>query len=266
MKKEELKKNWLLEHDGYKDIHKYSSDPVQVKRMVSDFNASLDRGLKRWECLRRKKEYRDNFERTLCEDKKVKGCLRTTLPKYVDPRIDCTELIGMMNTEGIWVSDFILNLADVSRDNPIRVKDPFNFTWIDEKDPPKLEVWHQNGNSKVVLGLKKSMEAVPRKLTLEIDLTFNKTDLLRSFELIISEYKQYCSRLMVFEHREPISWDRFNRAMKVYDLRGKKVKFTDMADKWAGPEDDFDSVVVQCKRDFKFAKDLIEGDGYRKIS
>jgi len=250
---------------------KYVRVPLILKKKEYAENCRIiERGIARWECIRRNKRFITLY-------KKNNEILRLGKNIQLTPDItkdNISKDIGKIKTrknkdgsvsflnkshENKYTAYFLFlkNLGHSEFLNNSSVKSQqlhaLVYDVLDKKDISKFsqeEIYN-------------FIDQIPKQVDLVIDLGYSKQEIMVDFEKQIDRWLTLYEAIGDRNTKRALDYANINRYLKVYDLKNSKSKptFSDIAERlYPGPSNkNLDSAIQQVKREYKRAKELING-------
>ena len=283
-KEEETKKSTQYDWEGLiRKIRKIRGDhdrdiksqrqirPLVIKEKEYLENAkTIARGLMRWECVRRNAQLRRLYREDndiLCLGGDI--CLTPETTKYeiskdiakINTRVNKDKSVTFLDRKSArkytayysFMSDlshspFLNNLAVHSKQMHAMV-----YEIVDKRDVAKYD-------RDVV---EKFISEIPTKVDFIIDFGYSKQEIMAAFEKQIDMWYRLHGAIGERNNKRALDYTNIERYLEVYDLKNGKSKptFFELAQKfYPGPSSkNLDSAIQQVKREYKRAKELING-------
>lgn len=250
---------------------KYQGRPlVLTQKQYFENNKIIARGLVRWECIRRNEQFRqlcDGDSKRLFLGKDIvltsqstKSQLSNELAK-IKTRIgkDKSVFFASRKNEHRYTAYFyfLKNLGHPPflANSPVYSKQlhALFYDLFDKKDIKKL-------SPEQVAGF---IAQVPRRVEFAVDFGYAKQEIVDSFEKQIDMWFRLNDAINARNTNRALDYSNIQRYLKIYDEKQDKsnLTFADLAQKYypGAASKNLDSAIQQVKREYKRAKELING-------
>lgn len=227
----------------------------------------IDRGLMRWECVRRNAQ----FQRLCQTDKALLdlGAGVVLLPQTTREAIELmfakikfkkgAKGVGFANREHAHkytaLFYFLENLGHDEHLNnqPVKCKQlhALIHEMMDEKSIKKFSQAEVD----------RFIEDIPKKVDFVVDFGFTKREIMLEFEKQIDMWGRLHGQVGQRQNKRALDYAHIKRYLKVHDAKKGKVTFLELAKKFypGTSSKNLDSAIAQVKREYKRAQELING-------
>lgn len=250
---------------------KYQGRPlVLTQKQYLENNKIIARGLVRWECIRRNEQFRqlcDGDSKTLFLGKDIvlipqstKSQLSNEIAK-IKTRIGKDKSVSFASRkhEHRYTAYFyfLKNLGHPPflANSPVYSKQlhALFYDLFDKKDIKKL-------SQEQIAGF---IAQVPKRVEFTVDFGYAKQEIMDSFEKQIDIWFRLNDAIDARNTNRALDYSNIQRYLKIYDeKKGKSgLTFADLAQKYypGAVSKNLDSAIQQVKREYKRAKELING-------
>lgn len=243
---------------------------VLKKKEYAENSRIIERGLVRWECIRRNKRFvalyeKDNGILNLGNNIQltpdiIKDFIGKDIGK-IKTKKNKDGSVGFLNKshENKYTAYFLflknIGHADFLNNSPVKSKQLHALVYelLDKKDIPKFP-------QEEIAGF---IAQIPKQVDVVIDFGYSKQEIMSEFEKQIDMWFSLYEATGDRNTKRALDYANINRYLKVYDLKNSKSKvtFSDIAQQlYPGPSNkNLDSAIQQVKREYKRAKELING-------
>lgn len=243
---------------------------VIKKKEFLDNDKAIQRGLARWECIRRNKKFKELYKadrEILCLDKNICLTPETTkeeiskeisrikikvdkigsrkFPIHADEKKYATFLYFLKN---LGRSEFLNNSAVKSENLSGLIYD-----CLTPKDISKFSKEE----------ISRFIEQIPQQVEFVVDFGYSKQEILSEFKKQIDMWFHLYEAAKMDNTKRALHYANIQRYLNVYDLKNGKSKptFADLATQLypGAASKNLDSTVQQVKREYKRACELING-------
>jgi len=250
---------------------KHVSAPLVLKKKeYAESCRIIERGLVRWECIRRNKRFVALYEKDneilnignkiqLTPDT-TKDFIKKELGK-VKTKKNRDGSVGFLNKshEHKYTAYFLflknLGHADFLNNSPVKSKQLHALVYdlLDKKENAKYSQEE----------IERFVAQIPKQVDVVVDLGYSKQEIMTEFEKQIDMWFSLNNATGDRNTKRALDYTNINRYLKVYDLKNStpRITFSDIAQKlYPGPSNkNLDSAIQQVKREYKRAKELING-------
>lgn len=243
---------------------------VLTKKQYSENNKIIARGLMRWECVRRNEQFR-----CLCnDDNKILSLGKDINLTPESTRFQLSRELARIKTKigrdkSILFENkkdehkytayfyFLKNLghSQFIANSPVYSKQlhALLYNLLDNKDIKKLSQEQ----------ITSFIAQIPKRVEFTVDFGYAKQEIMDNFEKQIDMWFRLSDAIEVRNKNRALDYSNVERYLKIYDEKKRKSgpTFSDLAQKYyPGPAaKNLDSAIQQVKREFKRAKELING-------
>lgn len=232
----------------------------------------IERGLMRWECIRRNAEFRrlyeaDNSILRLGEDIHLTpDTTRDELSKEISklkPKVSKSKIVSFPDKkhESKYTFFFIffkdLGHAQFLDNSPVgsRQLHAIIYDLVDKKDIEKRFSRER---------IAEFIASIPRKVDFVVDFGYNKQEIMSDFEKQVDMWLRLNEAIGQRNDKRSLDYANIRRYLKIYDLRNSNPQptFSELAERfYPGPSaKNLDSTIQQVKREYKRACELINGE------
>lgn len=262
-----LKKSRRSFNLGHKSLD--TSPPLVLKHKEYLENQKIiERGLMRWECVRRNAQ----FQRLCQADKSLLDlgagiCLSSqTTSKAIQQMLSRVKInkgkkgVGFASREHEYTYSalfyFFKNLghSEILNNQPVKCKQLHAVVheMIDEKTLKKFSQAEVD----------KFIDGIPKKVDFIVDFGYTKQEIMAEFEKQIDMWGRLHGQVGQRQNKRALDYANIRRYLKVYDAKKGKVTFLELAKKFypGTSTKNLDSAIAQVKREYKRAQELINGE------
>ena len=247
-----------------------SQIPVIKKKEFFENNKAIQRGLVRWECIRRNKKFKDLYEANqgiFRMDKNI--CLTPETTKdEISKDISRIKIKVDKNGSRKFASRadekkyttyfyFLKNLGRSEAVNNSAVK-PKNLSGLiyDCLTPRDISKFSKEEINRFI-------EQIPQQVEFVVDFGYSKQEILSEFKKQIDMWFRLYEAAKMDNTKRALHYANIQRYLKVYDLKNGRSRptFADLATQLypGAASKNLDSTVQQVKREYKRASELING-------
>jgi len=250
---------------------KHDGAPLILKKKEFAENSKIiDRGLVRWECIRRNRHFIALYEKDN-EILNLGNNIRLTPDTTKDfIEQDLSRVKTKKNKDGsvgflsrshghkyTFYFIFLKNLghADFLNNSPVKSKQlhALIYELLNKKGIAKYSQEEIGG----------FIAQIPKQIDVVVNLGYSKQEIMTEFEKQIDMWFSLYDATGDRNTKRALDYTNINRYLKVYDLKNStpRITFSDIAQKlYPGPSNkNLDSAIQQVKREYKRAKELING-------
>lgn len=243
---------------------------VLKKKQYLENSKIIERGLLCWECVRRNKRFLALYEKDsgvlefgrkfqltpdISKDDIAKDVGRIKIKKNKDGSVRFVNKSHEHKYTAYFY--FLKNLgrAEFLNNSPVKSKQlhALVYDFLGKKDTAKISTKE----------ISKFISQIPKQVDFIIDLGYTKQEIMREFEKQIDMWFSLFDATGDRNTKRALDYANITRYLKVYDLKNGKPKttFSDIAQQlYPGPSNkNLDSAIQQVKREYKRAKELING-------